>query len=148
MKLFSMRYLLTVLFLIYSATSVADTKEDVAQWAQKIFIATLSASYQDTQEDINAISKYYLPAAWNAMHGFFSDKQVIIDTQKLILHPIALTKPIVMATNDCGTPCWRVDQAFSIPEMRLRIDLGALVVNSTQTPPYLIQSLNIVVKNN
>jgi hypothetical protein len=121
------------------------SEKAVTKWTQKILMDSLTASYHDSQSDIESVQKYYSHAAWDPMNLFFDKELNAINTHKLTLHPRPLNNPTVSQENNCQVkPCWRVNQSYNLPELHLNIDFSLLIIRSSTTE-YLIQSLNMKV---
>lgn len=133
-----------VSFLFNSSIIYADGSKVVSDWTQETLLSTLAASYRDTPDDIAEVQQYFFPSAWYPMIGFLKDKRVLINAEKLTLHPYALTPPQIIKSGYCGTVrCWRIKQTIGIPELQLKLDVSLLVVPSTGNTPFLIQSLDM-----
>lgn len=140
--------LFVTFFLSNQAWSSIEDKLGI--WSRKVLSKTLSATWHDTSTEINEASKYYLPSAWIPMHAFFRDKLAIVKEKQLTLHPQLRVLPTVNSSNDCGrSPCWRVDLSYSLTQLQKEIDFSLLVMPAQQgsNTPFVIQSLNIIMKN-
>lgn len=140
-----------VLFLIF-CVHAKTTHHNVTAWVQQTLMDTLAASYGDTPADIDRVKRNYYPAAWWPMNHFFRDRLEAIKMKKLILHPKPLTPARITASGQCGTSqCWRVTQAYQIPELSIIIDCSLLVVPAStmlkSKSPFLIQSLSLKIND-
>ncbi|WED43472.1 hypothetical protein [Legionella cardiaca] len=121
--------------------------DEVSEWTERTLMATLSAGYLDDASEAANVRRHYMPTAWRPMQSFFRDKLELMKERKLTLHP----QPVIPATvilRDCeGVSCWRVHQAFIVPELRNKIDFDVLVVTADPAhgSPFLIQSMDIGV---
>lgn len=137
-----------LVFLFSSSVAIADDNQPVSEWTQAALLDTLSASYADTPADIAEVEQYFLPAAWHPMISFLRDKRVIVNEQELVLHPRALNAATITDNGYCDqSRCWTVSQSIAIPELRLNLDIAAVVIASTGKTPYLIQSLNMNLRS-
>ncbi|MBL7480096.1 hypothetical protein [Legionella bononiensis] len=130
---------------VHYASGTNLREKAVTRWTQNILMDSLTASYRDTQSDIESVQKYYSHAAWDPMNLFFDKELKAIYTHKLTLHPKPLNNPTVSHEDNCQVkPCWRVNQSYNLPELHLKIDFSLLIIRSSTTE-YLIQSLNMKV---
>lgn len=148
-KHYSLGLMLFISFFI-SSLSYASSDEYVTDWAQKTLMNTLAASYLDTPEEVEMIRKEYSQEAWVPMSEFFHKELQIIEEQKLTLHPKPITEVTITRTKHCiSVHCWRVNQAYKIPELHMNIGFSLLIVGASpaKDSPFLIQSLDMKVHN-
>ena len=134
------------LFIAFLAHASSDSY--VTDWAQKTLLETLTVSYLTTPEETEAIQRKYSQAAWEPMSAFFNKEIIMIDQQKMTIHPKPLTKPTVTKLTNCiSDQCWRVNQSFNIPELHMNVDFSLLVVGASPASdsPFLIQSVDVNV---
>ncbi len=149
---FSLHLLLLINLLSGSVSFAANTIPNsiqVTEWAQRVLMDSLTASYFDTPEDIKSVQKYYSLAAWEPMNSFFDNELKRIEYYKLSLHPKPLTPPKLLKEINCEYKlCWRVNQKFKLPELRMIIDFSLLIsrIMQNDTEHYLIQNLNMTVQ--
>ncbi len=132
----------------FAASNVPNTIQ-VTEWAQRVLTDSLTASYFDKVDDIKSVQKYYSLAAWEPMNDFFNNELKIINQYKLSVHPIPLTKPTLSKDPNCEYKlCWRVNQKFKLPELKMTIDFSLLISRIIQrnSEYYLIQSLNMNIQ--
>lgn len=118
----------------------------VTEWAERVLMDSLTASYFDKTEDIKSVQKYYSLAAWETINDFFNNELKIINQYKLSVHPKALTKPMLSKETNCEYKlCWRVNQKFKLPELRMTIDFSLVITRIIQSNSehYFIQNLNM-----
>lgn len=150
--LFKLALHCALLFTLLSSTASYSSNNQlgdtaVTQWTEHVLMESLTASYQDTQADIEQVQKYYSHAAWEPMNLFFDKELQAIETHKLTVHPKPINKPTVTQENNCQfKSCWRVNQSYNLPELHLNIDFSLLIIRSNTTQ-YLIQSLNMKVEH-
>ncbi|KTD08493.1 hypothetical protein [Legionella jamestowniensis] len=122
---------------------------EISEWTEQTLMVTLTAGFHDDASEAANVRRHYLPAAWTPMEAFLRDKVHRINEQHLTLNPQPVV-PSIVTVQDCeGTSCWRVHQAFLIPELRNRVDFNALVVTADPAhgSPLLIQRLDIVLSD-
>ena len=126
----------------------AFTDDEVVKWSSAVLTQTLSASYQDTPEQIAAVRSHYMLAAWGPMLDFFVEKRAYVQKNQLTLHPTPLSDPTLVASGLChDLPCWRVNQSFSVPELAFNIDFSLLITitGNMSDPALIVQSMDFVL---
>lgn len=142
-----LRFLLLFSFFI-PCHAQAFSNKYVTDWTQETLMQTLSVSYRDKPEDSTAIQNKYSLAAWEPMSNFFSKELKIINEQKLTIHPQPLTQPTITRLEQCASAnCWKVNQAYNLPELHMNLDFSLLIVSAAPAhqSPFIIQSANIKV---
>ncbi|CEK09732.1 hypothetical protein [Legionella hackeliae] len=120
---------------------------EISEWTEQTLMLTLVAGKHDDASEAANVRRFYLATAWRPMEAFFRDKVELMNEKHIILHPQPIV-PSVVTVADCeATSCWRVHQAFLIPELRNRVDFNVLVVTADPShgSPFLIQSLDITL---
>ncbi|CDZ79172.1 Macrophage killing protein with similarity to conjugation protein [Legionella massiliensis] len=124
----------------------SDGSPDVASWTQQTMINTFSAQYLGKPEELAKVRESFYPAAWDSLKIFFQDRLQEIRQNGLVLHPYPITAPTIVSDGKCARfRCWRIEQAFKIPELSVNVALSMLVVDGQDLSlpsPYIIQSIN------
>lgn len=75
-------------------------------------------------------------------------------TDQLILHPAPISPPVIVKSGIvtksnffAGVPYWVIQQPIAIPELSITIDFIVVVIELKQKNQYIIQSLNMSIKN-
>ncbi|ASQ46897.1 hypothetical protein [Legionella clemsonensis] len=136
---------LTVTYVVHPSYPISE----ISEWTEQTLMITLTAGFHDDASEAANVRRHYLPTAWRPMEAFFRDKVHYINEQHIVLHPQPVVPSVVTVQNCEGTSCWRVHQAFLIPELRNRIDFNVLVVTAhpAHGSPFLIQSLDIALSD-
>lgn len=140
--------LLLFLSIIFSSHLTAANPQELADWAKKVLKETLAATWQDTPEKTEAVSKYYMPSAFIPMQEFFMDKVAIIKAKQLTMHPQLKSEPTIVFSGSCGlSKCWRVNLSYILPQLNQETDFSLLIMstNPGSDSPFIIQSLNITL---
>ncbi|MDI9818747.1 MULTISPECIES: DotI/IcmL/TraM family protein [unclassified Legionella] len=143
MKLTQLLRIILITILVTPHVSHADNTE-VTAWTQQVLLATLSAKYDRTANDLLSIRRNYTNNAWEALSGFFSSEIQEIRNRKLTLNPYPLT-PATISDEGVfsGIKYWRINQSFALHELNMTLGFSVIVIKANN-PPYLIQSINIV----
>lgn len=127
-------FMLSVIFFISQPLQANDT--DVANWAQKVLLTTLSVSFDDKENHYKEVRPFYSYEAWKALKNFFSQYLDTIENKKLTLHPMVVGQPIVLHSGVVkdnnffdGVQYWMIEQSFYIPEIKLNIHFAVLVLS-------------------
>ncbi|CDZ79320.1 hypothetical protein BN59_03638 [Legionella massiliensis] len=141
--------LMIILSLSASPLAYAFTNNEVADWAQKVLMNTLSVSYLTTVKEDKEAAKYFSHAAWVPMYDFFLNESNIMKAYKLTIHPRPLTTPTLVEERCFESPCWRVDQNYDVPELHLNIAFSLLITSKATygEAPLIVQSLNMKVQH-
>lgn len=117
--------------------------QEVSDWTQTVLTNSLTLNYSQLSDNLQAVKPNYTLTAWQAFNSFLGDKIEDVSTQKLILTPKPLQNAQVVNEGDySGIHFWRVNQAYSIPQLNVILSFSVVVIKATN-PPYVIQSLNM-----
>lgn len=136
----------TVAFSVVYHTYPAHAISDVSEWTERTLLITLTAGYHEDASEAANVRRHYMAAAWWPMQAFFRDKLMLTRDKQLVLHPRPIV-PSVIVTVKCegeGVNCWRVRQAFFIPELQGQVVFNVLVVTADPAhgTPFLIKRLD------
>ncbi|KTC82114.1 hypothetical protein [Legionella cincinnatiensis] len=148
-KLLLLRFMLLI-SLFASPLVSAVTNNEVTDWAQKILMDTMSISYLTTPNEEKEAEKNFSHAAWEPMNNFYFNESKIIKHYKLTLHPRPLNHPTLIKEELCfGSPCWRVNQTYNVPELHLNVAFSLLITSqkTTNKSPFIVKSLDMKVEH-
>ena len=146
------RSLLVFIALINISPQVLAVEDpNVLIWAKQITLKTLSVNYTMKRGEMaREVSKNYSHNGWNAIVGFLGGYMTTVHNQKLTLHPAIIDDPSIVESGTLfGDNFWRVNESVTIPELQIVIGFSLLIhdgIKSRLSTPYVIQSLDIVLK--
>ncbi|KTD06551.1 hypothetical protein Lgra_3328 [Legionella gratiana] len=149
--MFKLLLLRLIVLISLSASSLvyAVTTNEVTDWVQKVLMYTMSISYQTTPDEEKEAEKNFSPSAWEPMNDFYFNESKIIKHYKLTLHPKPLNPPTLIKEDLCfGSPCWRVNQTYNIPELHMNVAFSLLItkIGTTNKSSFIVKSLDMKVQ--
>lgn len=144
---------LAFVFLICSFFSLvtpswAYTPQQVSEWTEETLWTTLNAGYHETVSEAANVHRHYKYKAWNAMNTFITLHFDREHNKLFKIQPKPVIPSIILRPEDCdGASCWRVHQGFLIKELRILVDISALVstADPSHSSPLIIEDMDILV---
>ncbi|QBR83072.1 hypothetical protein E3983_01080 [Legionella israelensis] len=136
----------TLMLMLISPLSMADDNTEVKAWVENVLISTLAISYQESDEDIRKVQRYYSMNAWDGLSSFLGDKVDVVREKQLELHPSPQAPPNILETGYVsGIHYWRIAQDIIIPELDVEINFIVVVLEAKPMDGsrFVIQSISM-----
>jgi len=118
-----------LMVLVFPLWALGSNDKVITDWTSKVLKETLTVSYTQTLEEMNAPSKYYSNNGWNSIANFLGTRIGNVKKYKLITTPIADgSAQIVYSGVYKGLPFWRVNQAWKIPQANVEVWFSVVVM--------------------
>lgn len=139
------------MFLMLPQLANADQNDEVAVWAAKTLLITLSLSNGQNRADLEKIKKSYSYNAWSGLISFLGQQRNTVQSEKITPHPVLDGRPVVVKTGVAsGIQFWKINQNVIFPGLNIKVafTLTVLARNPNANIPYLIYSMDMVLLPN
>lgn len=118
-----------LMVLVFPLWASGGNDKVITDWTSKVLKETLTVSYTETPEEANAPSKYYSYNGWNNIADFLGSRMPNVKKYKLITTPIADGPAEIVSSGVYkGLPFWRVNQAWTIPQVSVEVWFSVVVM--------------------
>jgi hypothetical protein len=154
MKRFHLKGFVLIIWLLFPLNRLyAYTPQQVSEWTEQTLMTTLTAGYHEKISEAANVYRHYQHKAWRSMAIFFNrylgnSLENHLRGQQIILQPEPILPAEIMEPEECGeASCWRVHQAFIVPQINRKLEFTAVVAtaNPAHSSPLIIHSLDIII---
>ncbi|WP_131783586.1 hypothetical protein [Legionella gresilensis] len=149
-----LKNLILLIVVIIPIRLFAYTPAQVSEWTEQTLMHTLIAGHHEKISEAANVRRFYKHRAWRTMDIFLNQylgnnvENNLRGRPPITFQPEPILSAEIVAPEECGeASCWRVHQAFIVPEIERHLEFTAVVstANPTHSSPLIINTLDIIV---